>query len=279
MTVSNHPDKIKELLELVYEPVPKLKKIELVLGEIHPATLSDEIEKDVGFAYMMDYYFRLTDKFTVKSILQNPMFSHAALTELFYCQITAIHKAKLLHKPVPDLISSYWSYLSKAQYAVLLKNTISRTWNLEPAKGLIARIDLVHIKMLTKSGTVDPSRMLHLFKSLGSDIKKVFSEDMNIYDYAFGLAVDGSDTEFLSFLENYTMLFVQLRIASSFADEMDKAILAKGSNLSYPELHGFFANVPQDSLEVCLEIFRDKGWIRPSEAELILESYLAKKSR
>jgi|JI8StandDraft_1071087.scaffolds.fasta_scaffold00203_21 hypothetical protein len=270
-------DNLQSLKDLLYESVPKLKLIQVALSEIHPGILAVEIEKDVGFAYFMDYYFKLLDKFTIRAIFQHPSFSQEALTELFYCQITAIHKAKLLNKPIPELFSSYWSYLSKPQYAALLKNTLSRTWNLEPAKALLSRIDLVHIKMLTKSGTIDEMNILNLFKSLGSDIKKVFSEDINLYDYAFGLAADASDIEFLNFLESYTMLFVQLRIASSFVIEIEKLMETKGEKLSFPELFKFFANVPKDTIEVCLEIFSDKGWLSKNESEKIFNSYADKR--
>ncbi len=270
-------EKFKELLELIYAPVPKLKQIEKSIESVHPAILSMEIEKDVGFAYMMDYYFRMLDEGIVKKILQNPLFTQLALQELFYCQITSLHKAKLLKRPMPELISSYWKLLSKAQYAILLKDSIHRTWNLQPARELLPKIDLVHIKLLTGSGGVSAQRMLNLFKSLGSDIKKIFSEDMNIYDYAFGLAVDESDQEFLNFLEDYTILFVQLRIVSSFTEEMDRLIQKKGGRLEFAEVHHFFSNIPLDSIELTLEIFQDKAWITKSESNLILESYLAKK--
>jgi hypothetical protein len=276
LSSANNPLSLDLLKTYVYESVPKLKKIEQELDYVHPASLSLEIETDVGFAYMMDYYFRIIDPLVVKKILQNPLFSQKALTELFYCQITAIHKSKLLNRPKPELISSYWKLLSKAQYAILLKSTIQRTWNLEPAKNLLGRVDLVHIKMLTGSGGVESTKILQLFKSLGSDIKKVFSEDMNIYDYAFGLAVDESDMEFLNFLEEYTMLFVQLRIASGFAEDMEKWIQKNKKNPSYTDLHYFFANVPPDSLQVTAEIFLDKGWITPQESVRILETYSSK---
>ncbi|NCN09761.1 MAG: hypothetical protein GW938_07955 [Leptospira sp.] len=266
-----------ELLELVYAPLPKLKQIEKTIEMVHPATISTEIEKNVGFAYMMDYYFRIIDQNLVKSILQNPIFSHQALTELFYCQITSIHKAKLLKRPIPELISSYWKLLSKAQFAILLKDSIHRTYNLEPAKDLLSKIELVHIKMLTGSGGVSANRMLNLFKSFGSDIKKVFSEDMNIYDFAFNLAVEESDDAFLAFLEEYTILFVQLRIVSSFTTEMESLIQKKGERLDYSEIHQFFSHIPLDAIELTLELFVEKNWVKKSESDLILDSYLAKK--
>ena len=45
---------------------------------------------------------------------------------------------------------------------------------------------------------------------------------MNIYDYAFDLAVANSDDDFLAFLDEYTVVFVQLRLVSSFVDEIEK---------------------------------------------------------
>ncbi len=277
MSTTESQEKLKDLQKLLYDSVPKIKQIQSAIIEVHPGLISLEIEKDVGFAYLMDYYFKYLDKYEIRNLIQHPSFSQKALSELFFCHITSIHKAKLLKKDVPKMFGSYWRYLSKPQYATLLKNTLSRTWNLEPAKELLARIDLAHIKLLTKSGTIQEEKILNLFKSLGPDIKKVFSEDINLYDYAFGLAADASDTEFLDFLESYTMLFVQLRIASSFVTEVEKLVEKTGRRLSFSELFNFFANVPSDTLEVCLEIFTDKEWLSPSEAAKILSSYINKR--
>ena len=47
---------------------------------------------------------------------------------------------------------------------------------------------------------------------------------MNIYDYAFDLAVANSDADFLAFLDEYTVVFVQLRLVSSFVDEIESEI-------------------------------------------------------
>ena len=41
--------------------------------------------------YLIDYYLRHMDYKSLK-IFKNPMFSHDALVELFYCQVTAYHK-------------------------------------------------------------------------------------------------------------------------------------------------------------------------------------------
>jgi hypothetical protein len=276
MISNENNEKLKLLQDLVYDPVPKLKQIQAALEDVHPGVLSMEIEQDSGFAYFMDYYFRFMDKFTMRTILQHPSFSLEALTELFFFQITAIHKAKILNLPEPELFGNYWSYLSKAQYAALLKNTIARTGNLESAKVLLTRVDLAQIKLLTKSGTIKEEKILQLFKSLGSDLMKVFSEDVNLYDYAFGLAAAASDTDFLNFLEGYTMLFVQLRIASSFVTEVERAMEQKGERLSFSELFNFFANVPKDTVGVCLEVFTNKGWLSKSEADKILASYVDK---
>ena len=131
--------------------------------------------------------------------------------------------------------------------------------------------------MLTGSGGVSANRMLNLFKSFGSDIKKVFSEDMNIYDFAFNLAVEESDDAFLAFLEEYTILFVQLRIVSSFTTEMESLIQKKGERLDYSEIHQFFSHIPLDAIELTLELFVEKNWVKKSESDLILDSYLAKK--
>jgi len=270
-------ENLRKLQALIYESVPKFKEIDKAIQEVHPAILSLEIEKDVGFAYMMDYYFRFMNPVTVRAIFSHPLFTEKALQELFYCHITSIHKAILQKKPVPDLISSYWKNLTKAEYAILFQNTLQRTFSLKPAIELIQKIDLVHVKILTQSGKVPSQTVLKLFKEMGSNLKKLFSEDLNFYDYVFNLAAKESDLDFLQILEEYAVLFVQLRIAGSFVQEMEADLSKNGKTKpTYPELHRFFAQVPVDSLEITLEIFHEKGWVTAQEKDLILESFLKK---
>ena len=115
-------------------PIPNFKKVEEAISNLPPAILSMAILEDVGFTYLVDYYLRHMDIQIVKKILQNPMFSHDALIELFYCQITAYHKAILQKKPLPELVSSYWTTLSKAEYAIIFKNLVVRTSSIQVTK-------------------------------------------------------------------------------------------------------------------------------------------------
>lgn len=272
-TNTSYIENLERLHKLLNEPVPKFKEIEKLIEKIHPALISNEIQKDVGFAYLMNYYFKVIDEKIVRSIINHPMFSDKALVELFYCHIGSIQKDILSKQKPPELLSYYWKYLSKAQYAILLKDTIQKSWFLEPAKNLLQNVDLVHIKLLTQSGKIQPSSILNLFKELGDKIKKLFSEDIHFYDYVFELASKESDSAFLEFLENYTFVFVQLRIASTFVQEMQQSLQkSKKEKPSIQELVSLFSQVPPDSLEVTLEIFIEKGWVNSQEMELILSS-------
>ena len=262
----------KILDEELMRPIPNFKNIEEAISNIPPAILSMAILEDVGFTYLIDYYLRHMDVQIVKKILQNPMFSHDALVELFYCQVTAYHKAILQKKPLPEMVSSYWTTLSKAEYAILFKNLISRTSSIQVTKTILAKVDLVYLRMMTSSGSLKSDRVLNFLKKLGPEIQKLAAQDMNIYDYAFDLAVANSDADFLAFLDEYTVVFVQLRLVSSFVDEIESEIKKNaGHKLPYFQILQISANIPTDCLKLSLEVFQERGWINANENKAIQE--------
>ncbi|MBP9889134.1 MAG: hypothetical protein KBF93_22760 [Leptospiraceae bacterium] len=262
----------KILDEELMRPIPNFKNIEEAISNIPPAILSMAILEDVGFTYLIDYYLRHMDVQIVKKILQNPMFSHDALVELFYCQVTAYHKAILQKKPLPEMVSSYWTTLSKAEYAILFKNLISRTSSIQVTKTILAKVDLVYLRMMTSSGSLKSDRVLNFLKKLGPEIQKLAAQDMNIYDYAFDLAVANSDADFLAFLDEYTVVFVQLRLVSSFVDEIESEIKKNaGHKLPYFQILQISTHIPTDCLKLSLEVFQERGWINANENKAIQE--------
>jgi hypothetical protein len=262
----------KALDEELTRPIPNFKRIEEAISNIPPAILSMAILEDVGFTYLIDYYLRHMDLQIVKKILQNPMFSHDALVELFYCQVTAYHKAILQKRPLPEMVSSYWTTLSKAEYAILFKNLISRTSSIQVTKTILSKVDLVYLRMMTSSGSIKSERILDFFRKLGPEIQKFAAQDLNIYDYAFDLAVANSDDEFLAFLDEYTVVFVQLRLVSSFVDEIESEIKKnQGHKLPYFQMLQISTHIPEDCLKISLEVFQEKGWINANENKAIQE--------
>ncbi|MBK6607437.1 MAG: hypothetical protein KBF99_04225 [Leptospiraceae bacterium] len=258
--------------EELMRPIPNFRNIEEAISNIPPAILSMAILEDVGFTYLIDYYLRHMDVQIVKKILQNPMFSHDALVELFYCQVTAYHKAILQKKPLPEMVSSYWTTLSKAEYAILFKNLISRTSSIQVTKTILSKVDLVYLRMMTSSGSLKSDRVLNFLKKLGPEIQKLAAQDMNIYDYAFDLAVANSDDDFLAFLDEYTVVFVQLRLVSSFVEEIEAEMKRNsGNKLPYFQILQISANIPMDCLKLSLEVFQERGWINANENKAIQE--------
>jgi hypothetical protein len=253
-------------------PIPNFKRIEEAISNIPPAILSMAILEDVGFTYLIDYYLRHMDLQIVRKVLQNPMFSHDALVELFYCQVTAYHKAILQKKPLPEMVSSYWTTLSKAEYAILFKNLISRTSSIQVTKTILSKVDLVYLRMMTSSGSIKSEKILDFFRKLGPEIQKFAAQDLNIYDYAFDLAVANSDDEFLAFLDEYTVVFVQLRLVSSFVDEIESEIKKnQGHKLPYLQILQISTHIPFDCLKISLEVFQERGWINANENKAIQE--------
>lgn len=275
--VKDNPQ-FKALDEELMRPIPNFKKVEEAISNIPPAILSMAILDDVGFTYLIDYYLRHMDIQIVKKILQNPMFSHDALIELFYCQVTAYHKAILQKKPLPELVSSYWTTLSKAEYAIIFKNLVVRTSSIQVTKTILSKVDLVYIRMMTSSGSIKSDKILNFFKKLGPEIQKLAAQDMNIYDYAFDLAVSNSDDDFLAFLDEYTVVFVQLRLVSSFVDEIENEIKKnQGQKLQYFQILQIATHIPRDCLKISLGVFQEKGWISANESKAIEEYCMSAK--
>ncbi len=255
------------------KPIPNFKKIEEALNEVPPILIASAILDDVGFTYLLDYYLRYVQKTTVRRILQNPMFYPEALMELFYCQVTAYHKAILQKKSPPELISSYWTYLSKAEYAIIFKHLILQTKDTEATKVILRKIDLVHLKLMTSSGSVPSHKILEFFKRLGPEIQKIAAQDMQMYDFVFNLATNNSDEEYLSYLEEYTTIFDQLRVASFFFEELEREEKIRGKPFSYLEIFEKCAVIPKDTLPIILAVFIEKGWLTETQKETILAYY------
>ena len=70
------------------------------------------------------------------------------------------------------MVSSYWTTLSKAEYAILFKNLISRTSSIQVTKTILSKVDLVYLRMMTSSGSIKSERILNFFKKLGPEIQK-----------------------------------------------------------------------------------------------------------
>ena len=69
-------------------------------------------------------------------------------------------------------------------------------------------------------------------------------------------------------------MFVQLRLVSSFVDEIEAEMKKnKGQKLTYMQILQICGHIPQDCLKLSLEVFQDKGWINGNETKAIEEYY------
>jgi hypothetical protein len=266
-------NQFKALDELFESTIPNFNRIGEEVERLSPAVIAVRILEDASFSYLMDYYFHYIDVRVVKKTIQNPLFGYDALIELFYSHMISIEKAILLNRKVPELFDSYWKSLSKAEYAILFKHIIKKTSDIQIAQNLFQKLDLLHLRMMVNSGALKSENILTVFKQIGPEIKKLVVKNMGVYDFAFELAVNNSDNDYLNFLEEYTTLFVKMRLASSFVENVDKEIKEKNRNLSFQELHKICGQIPNDCLLVALEIFEDRGWVSKEEAKTIEESY------
>lgn len=138
-------------------------------------------------------------------------------------------------------------------------------------KTIIQNVDLVHLKMIASANNHSAKKILDLFKEIGDGIHRMISRDFNIYHYAFELATEFSDEEFISFLEEYSNLFVQLRIGAMTIAEMEK--LYGKEKPAYNHILKFSSEVPKDSLHMTLLLMTEKGWLTKEEAENIAKYF------
>ena len=130
--------------------------------------------------------------------------------------------------------------------------------------GFIHDVKRVIIKLPVKRQT------LFFSATMPPEIQKLAAQDMHIYDFAFDLAVANSDDDFLAFLDEYTVVFVQLRLVSSFVDEIESEIKRNhGLKLPYFQILQIASNIPSDCLKISLEVFLEKGWINSNESKAI----------
>ena len=203
------------------------------------------------------------------------MFSFEALTELFHCQITHVHKAYILKQKPPEILSHYWKLLPRSHYAVLLKNLLESAGKNEGIGSVMKNVDLVHLKMIGSKSEQLSKKILEILRQSGSDIKEMISKDINIYTYLFELAIQFSDEDLIVFLENYSNLFVQMRIASTTIDELEKLFGEKKPK--YTEVISLIQDIPRDSMEVTLKMLVKKNWVTEKESEYIQKFFKEKK--
>ncbi|MCB1142673.1 MAG: hypothetical protein H7A24_04460 [Leptospiraceae bacterium] len=259
--------------------IPNFQKVEEALNKTPPILVSNAILEDVGFTYLLDYYLKYASENTVKRLFQNPMFSREALMELFNCQVTKYHKAVLTNLDPPDLFSNYWAFLSKAELAILFKELLNQTRDTDAIRQIIERMDVSFLKLMTSAGTVSSQRVLNFLKEIGNDFQKLVAKDMDLYEYAVELAEKESDQEFLAFIENYTAVFVQLRVASFFIKDIESKISQTGQIPSYMEFISICVDIPMDTLGLALELFHEKKWVSQNEVESIFEFYMQKRKK
>lgn len=179
-------------------------------------------------------------------------------------------------------MDTYWSYLSKTEYAILFQKLINRPSSFHITRLLFDKINIGTIKLMISMGTLKSDKMLGFFKELGSSLKELAAKDIQYYDLAHHLASINNDDDYILFLEEYTSVFVQLRIASFLVEDVESKMKEKGT-LSFNDFAELCMNVPIDTLPICLDIFVDKKWITSFEKislrEVLEEKYKSQKEQ
>jgi hypothetical protein len=261
-------ENFKNLDNEITKIIPNFQSIELALNNTSPLIISNAIIDDIGFTYLIDYYFNYVSNSTVLKIIQNPFFERNALIELFSIRITSFHKSILLNQEQKEIISGYWTLLSKAEIASLFLEIFKST-DFETVKNLIPKIDFSHIKLMTKTGTLSSKLVLKFFNTIGDELHHLAAHNIELYEYALQVAQKENDNKLIERLEDLTGFFVQLRIASYFVEHIQNK-LKNNEKLVYMDIVNLSKEIPSDSLETTLNVFKEKKWITEDELQSII---------
>jgi len=246
---------------LLNQQMPSLKKIENELRVVEPSVITELIRNEPECVFILDYYFRLFDPAIGARIVGHPDLDLNALIEMFNCQVIRYYRAHLNLEDYGtayySLLESFWKDIGREKMLLLFQNLIkSGESNRLSAVMLLQNMDLGDLKFLQKSQS---KGLLDFFKKI-QNLDNFLVSNLDLYDYVYRLALDSDDVEYLRFLDEYTNLAVQLRIAHNFANEAEAHIDSEGK-IVFKNLIELIQDVPVESQNLTLEILQRRGFI------------------
>ena len=268
-----------ELYLYLNESFPPIKRIEQILKEIEPRVISELIESEPETTFILDYYFRLFAPEIGARIISHPDLEIKSLIELYNCQVIRYYRVNLNREEYKadyaSLLNSYWQNIEKNRLMELFKALITAgDSNRLSAMMILENMSSEDLRYLPEEQS---ESMLKFFKSLKEDFKNLVEDNLDIYDFVLGLAVDSGDADTLELLDGYTNLAVQMRIAQNFIEDSMKTLDSSGK-VPFKTLVNLVNDAPAESLELTLQILTRNGMVEPGTIES-LEKFQKEKNR
>ncbi|MBI3394953.1 MAG: hypothetical protein HY042_03880 [Spirochaetia bacterium] len=264
-----------ELYGLLNQTYPPVAAIEEELRRTPPAALSELLLSEPECVFIVDYYFRLFPKEIAGSLISNPEFSVDAATELYNCQIIRHYRSLLgkekSHDGYSSLMDSYWSHVGKERLLQILRQQITgKRSDYFSVIMLLQKMDASVLSLLRGEDEHRSHAMLDVFKAMGSSVKTVITSNLDLYDFIYRLALELKDEEYIAFLQDYTNLIVQLRIAENMVMDLQDAKDTTGK-IPLKALIEMVPSIPTEALRIALEMMRERGLIDQTTVKSLIE--------
>lgn len=249
----------------VSEGMPPLNKIEGELRVIDPSAVSMMIHEEPETVFLVDYYFRLFERNLAARIINHEEFTMEALQELYNCQVIRFYRANI-HKEDNEAINislgdTYWGGLNSSRLMELLKMMMrsGKSVNIS-AIMILQELNSDMLAKIQQQKEFRSKAMMELFQRLGGDLLGTLAGNLDLFDFIYGICMEEGDSEFLTFLDEYTKFIVQLRVAQTIVEDSRDYVDEKGM-ISLRDLFTLLDMVPDDALDVTMELLFQRGYI------------------
>jgi hypothetical protein len=262
------------LYRLLGEALPPIARIEQELSGVAPALVGEMIRREPDTVFLLDYYFRLLPRGVGGRIVSAPEFPLEAALELFNCQLIRYYRAHLHGAEhslsYASILESYWRDVGSDRLGQLFRALLKSGTTMHDAAVLILKdMDLNHLLSLQQDPQFSSPAMLALFKELGAGVERLLHENLDLFDFAYRLASDLKDEAYMSFLDEFTLFIVQLRVARTLADDVGKKLGPDG-RAPLPLLVKMLEDIPGNSQRLSLELLRQRGQVDAALVDSLL---------
>ncbi len=256
-----------ELYHLLEQNPPPVNQIKQALESVEPALVAELVENEPEVTFLVDYYFRLLPDHVGARVVSAPEFTLRAALELFNCQILR-YQRRSLHSDDYDvayasMMESYWREVNPEKLTQIFQEMLNLgKSNHFAALMILQQMDLDNLVFMQQQPQFRSKAMLALFKDLGGNVRKLISENLDLFDFVYRLASDVDDQQYLGFLDEFTSFIMEIRIARTLADDAARRADERGKVPLNTLVH-LLDGIPDESRRMTLELLRQRGHIDP----------------
>lgn len=265
------------LYRLLNQAMPPLHQIEKELRAIRPGLVGDLLLREPETVFIIDYYFRLFDQDLGGGIISAPDFEIGAAVELYNCQVVRYYRSHLNSQDhdfrYASLLESYWSKVEREKLLLILKTLITGgKSNLFSIVMILQGMDISRLNFLSRDANVKSQAMLDLFKNIGDGVFDLIANNLDLYDFIYKIASDLKDEDYVGFLDEYTRFIVQLRIGQTLVED-GRRHADRSGKIPFKDLVEMLPMIPEESLEITLQLFEQKQLIDAETAKGLMDIY------